>query len=138
MKGGIGQAAAQCDFLLVYFHWGTEFRHDVGDAQIEMAHAAVDFGASAVVGAHPHVLQGRETYNGAPIYYSIGNFVFDKQIPPGTDEALILHIHCRKKRNCRRPGASVVIKDCRPRLAEGPKAAEIEADLIRYSRRFEP
>jgi poly-gamma-glutamate synthesis protein (capsule biosynthesis protein) len=30
-----------------------------------------------VVGGHPHVTQGAETYQGKPIIYSLGNFVFD-------------------------------------------------------------
>lgn len=45
-----------------------------------------------VVGAHPHVLQEPEVYKGRYIYYSLGNFIFDKQIPPGTDETMILQI----------------------------------------------
>lgn len=37
----------------------------------------IDHGADAVVGGHPHVTQGAETYRGKPIIYSLGNFVFD-------------------------------------------------------------
>jgi poly-gamma-glutamate synthesis protein (capsule biosynthesis protein) len=136
MKSTVAQAAARCDFLLVCFHWGTEFRHDVSDAQIEIAHAAVDSGASAVFGTHPHVLQGKETYQGAPIYYSIGNFVFDKQLPEGTDEAVIVQLTVSKGRIISLRELPVVIEDCQPRLAEEQAAAEITENLMRYSRRF--
>ena len=34
-----------------------------------------------VIGSHPHVLQGIEYYNGCPIVYSLGNFVFGSSIP---------------------------------------------------------
>jgi poly-gamma-glutamate synthesis protein (capsule biosynthesis protein) len=138
MRNDITDAAEQCDFLIVYFHWGIEYRHDVSDAQIEIAHAAVDSGASAVVGTHPHVLQGRETYNGAPIYYSIGNFVFDKQIPEGTDEALIVQFTVSKNGIVAISELPVVIRDCQPLIADGQKASDIETNMIRYSRRFEP
>lgn len=138
LRSEVTNAAAECDFLMVYFHWGTEYRHDVSDLQIEIAHAAVDSGASAVVGSHPHVLQGIETYKGVPIYYSIGNFVFDKQIPEGTDEAVILQFTVGKKGIAAVNALPVVIKDCQPKLAEAQKADEIKANLIRYSRRFEP
>lgn len=37
----------------------------------------IDAGASAVIGAHPHVTQGAEMYRGKPLVYSLGNFVFD-------------------------------------------------------------
>lgn len=136
MQSEITQASEQCDFLIVYFHWGTEYRHDVGDSQIEIAHAAVDSGASAVVGTHPHVLQGRETYKGVPIYYSVGNFVFDKQIPEGTDEALILQLTIHKDGIVAVDELPILIKDCQPHPADGEKAAQIEANLVRYSRRF--
>ncbi len=136
MRGAVASAAAQCDFLLVYFHWGTEYRHDVGEAQIETAHAAVDSGASAVIGTHPHVLQGRETYKGAPIYYSIGNFVFDKQIPDGTDEAIIVQFTVGKDGIIGTNELPVVIEACQPLLAGDQRAAEIETALIRFSRRF--
>lgn len=36
----------------------------------------VDLGADAVIAHHPHCTQGIETYCGAPIFYSIGNFYF--------------------------------------------------------------
>jgi len=39
----------------------------------------VDAGASAVIGTHPHVPQGYEIYKGGPIFYSLGNFVFDQR-----------------------------------------------------------
>lgn len=39
----------------------------------------VDMGASAVICHHPHMVQGVEVHNGAPIFYSLGNFIFDKQ-----------------------------------------------------------
>jgi poly-gamma-glutamate synthesis protein (capsule biosynthesis protein) len=122
--------------LIVCFHWGAEYRHDVSDMQVEIAHAAVDCGADAVIGTHPHVLQGRETYRGAPIYYSVGNFVFDKQIPEGTEVALIVQLTVCKNGVVSTDELPVVIDHCQPRLAEGQEADDIKADLIRYSRRF--
>ena len=37
----------------------------------KLYHFLVDIGADAVIGHHPHVVQGYEEYNGKPIYYSI-------------------------------------------------------------------
>lgn len=85
-------AAAECDFLIVYFHWGIEYQPYKSDTQELIAKKAIDSGADFVVGAHPHVLQEPELYKDKYIYYSLGNFIFDKQIPPGTDETLILQL----------------------------------------------
>jgi poly-gamma-glutamate synthesis protein (capsule biosynthesis protein) len=41
----------------------------------------IDAGADLVIGAHPHVLQGIEYYQGKPIIYSLGNFIFGSSIP---------------------------------------------------------
>ena len=37
----------------------------------------VKAGADVVVGGHPHITQGVDSYKGKPIVYSLGNFVFD-------------------------------------------------------------
>lgn len=90
MEQEIGEL--DCDFKIVYFHWGIEYQPYKSDMQEQIARKAIDSGADFVVGAHPHVLQRAETYQGKHIYYSLGNFVFDRQVPPGTDESMILQL----------------------------------------------
>ena len=65
------------DFLIVYPHWGWEYQKIASERQVRMAHLMIDSGADAVVGGHPHVTQNIEIYQGKPIFYSLGNFVFD-------------------------------------------------------------
>jgi len=64
------------DHVVPYFHWGHEGSYEVRDYQIELAHFCADLGCKAVLGAHPHRLQGIEVYRGVPIFYSLGNFVY--------------------------------------------------------------
>jgi hypothetical protein len=71
----------QVDYVVVYMHWGEERAVQPNSVQTDMGHALIDAGADLVVGAHPHVLQGIEYYNGKPIVYSLGNFVFGSSIP---------------------------------------------------------
>ena len=76
----IQKAKENCDFLTVYVHWGIE-RNTMPEAyQKQLAHAYIDAGADLVIGAHPHVLQGIEAYNGKLIFYSLGNFIFNQSI----------------------------------------------------------
>lgn len=63
--------------IVVFAHWGDEYA-PVNEGQKEAARAFVDAGADLVVGAHPHVIQEPETYRETPIYYSLGNFMFDQ------------------------------------------------------------
>ncbi|UHA72823.1 CapA family protein [Paenibacillus sp. 481] len=65
-----------CDYLLVYMHWGVEKKNRPEPWQRTYAREIIDAGADAIVSSHVHVLQGFEYYKGKPIAYSIGNFLF--------------------------------------------------------------
>ncbi len=65
------------DVVVVSMHTGTEYQEAPTELQVASAHAAIDAGASLVLGSHPHVLQGIERYRGGLIVYSLGNLVFD-------------------------------------------------------------
>ncbi len=80
----IAQARSQCDYLVVYVHWGVERETEPKDYQRTMGRQYLDAGADLVIGSHPHVLQEIEMYDGKPIVYSLGNFVFGSSIPKTT------------------------------------------------------
>ena len=63
------------DHVIVSPHWGMERFRIPSLIQIEQARDFVDAGASMIIGHHPHVLQGMEFYQKAPIAYSLGNFI---------------------------------------------------------------
>ncbi len=77
----IQEAKEQCDYLVVYVHWGVERETTPKEYQRVMGRQYIDAGADLVVGSHPHVLQPVEYYNGKPIVHSLGNFVFGSSIP---------------------------------------------------------
>jgi poly-gamma-glutamate synthesis protein (capsule biosynthesis protein) len=76
MEQDLERLLPSVDAAIPFFHWGHEGSTEVRDYQIELAHRAVDLGCRAVLGAHPHRFQGVEDYRGAPVLYSLGNFVF--------------------------------------------------------------
>src|SRR5690606_325445 len=73
----VRRAREQADFVAVSFHWGVEYSHRGTERQRSLARAAVEAGADAVVGHHPHVLQAWARAGDAVVPYSLGNFVFD-------------------------------------------------------------
>ncbi len=68
----------QVDLLAISLHWGVEDSFKVPVEQVEFAHLLIDDGADMILGHHPHRVQGIEIYNGKPIFYSLGNFLFDQ------------------------------------------------------------
>jgi poly-gamma-glutamate synthesis protein (capsule biosynthesis protein) len=66
------------DLIIAYMHYGNEYSTSPNENQIKMSHELIDYGADVVIGSHPHVPQGIEMYNGKPIFYSLGNFIFDQ------------------------------------------------------------
>lgn len=66
----------KADVVIPVMHWGWE--EPIANArQRELARLMIDAGADAVIGGHPHRVQDTEQYKGKPIFYSLGNFVFD-------------------------------------------------------------
>jgi poly-gamma-glutamate synthesis protein (capsule biosynthesis protein) len=84
--------AAGADVVVVFPHWGIEYRATPSDTQRRMGHAAIDAGADLVIGNHPHWAEGMEVYKGKPIWYALGNFVFDQTWSDYTMEGLTLEL----------------------------------------------
>ncbi|MDI3281201.1 MAG: CapA family protein, partial [Bacillota bacterium] len=85
-------ARRQADLVVVYLHWGEEYRSSPTPEQVRLGRALIDAGADLVIGSHPHVLQGLEVYGRGVIAYSLGNFVMDQteELHPAAVESLIL------------------------------------------------
>ena len=76
LNAAIKEAHQTYDHVIVFVHWGIERNETPEDYQRSLAKGYIDAGADLVVGCHPHVLQGFEYYNGVPIIYSLGNYLF--------------------------------------------------------------
>lgn len=75
----ITQTKQECDFLVVFIHWGTESTDVLDWAQPYQADLITKAGADIIVGGHPHVLQGLDIVNGIPVIYSLGNYWFNSK-----------------------------------------------------------
>ena len=74
----IQSARLLASVVIVQFHWGNEYQSTPTALQVRLGRAAIDAGASLVVGHHPHVIQTIEVYRNRLIVYSLGNFLFDQ------------------------------------------------------------
>lgn len=98
MKRDIEEAKKRADIVVVSFHWGDEYETKHNRMQERIAHAAIDVGATLIIGHHPHVVQEVEEYGGGYIAYSLGNFIFDQNFSPDTSKGLLLEVKIDNKK----------------------------------------
>lgn len=99
MSDLVDKAASSSDSVIVNVHWGTEYEHRFDSRQQELAHGFIDKGADIIIGHHPHVVQGMEVYKNSPVFYSLGNFVFDQYFSRETQEGLGVGIHLGEEKD---------------------------------------
>lgn len=75
----IADAKLKVEYLFVLPHDGIEYIDIPMPETIARYRDFIDWGADAVIGTHPHCPQGWETYKGKPIFYSLGNFLFNSK-----------------------------------------------------------
>lgn len=74
------EAKKRCDYLFVMVHAGVEYMSVPLPEWRDRYRQLIDVGVDAVIATHPHVPQGVEYYKGKIIFYSLGNFCFDKGV----------------------------------------------------------
>jgi poly-gamma-glutamate synthesis protein (capsule biosynthesis protein) len=80
------------EVVIVFPHWGTEYDPTPFANQRKLAQAAIDAGADLVIGNHAHWAGAVEVYKGKPIWYALGNFVFDQTWSIPTMEGITLEL----------------------------------------------
>lgn len=88
VKKLIQQGREKANFVVVNIHWGQEYKEVSNTRQRDLAHDMIDAGADTIIGHHPHVVQEMEIYKNRPIFYSLGNFVFDQYFSIPTQQSL--------------------------------------------------
>lgn len=132
--------------VIVSFHWGVEAFYATHPDQVRLGRAAIDAGAALVLGHHPHVLQGIETYQGRHIVYSMGNFVFGANSQPKDMDSIIyqerFHIAAGKVASVENSVIPIRISsvtnrnDFRPVLLDGEEARRVKAKVDDLSQKL--
>ena len=88
----VKSAASEADVVVVFAHGGIEYVPFPPVTRRRQLRRIAAAGADVVVGHHPHVAQGWERFDGVPVFYSLGNFLFEQSTRPSTREGLALEI----------------------------------------------
>lgn len=87
----IAEARGAGEMPIVFAHWGDEYASTT-PLQRELAQSFADAGAVFIVGAHPHVVQEHAWIDGVPVYYSLGNMIFDQYWMEAVRRGLLLRV----------------------------------------------
>ncbi len=117
VKEDVKKLKGKVDFLIVSFHWGNEEEISPQEYQRNLAHLAIDQGADIILGHHPHILSGIETYRNGIIIYSLGNFAFGSYSEKARESAIFRFILTQKRREDRRTAEEIT-----PRLGVSKSA----------------
>ncbi len=83
-------ANRESDLQVVYVHWGEEYALRQNSNQRSVATKYIEYGADLIIGHHPHVVQGIEVIEGVPVFYSLGNYIFDQYFSKDVQEGLVV------------------------------------------------
>ena len=130
--------------IIAYYHWGREYGFIPDKYERDVAHFSIDNGADLVLGSHPHVIRGIESYKGKNIVYSLGNFCFGANRNPADRHTFIYQYTFTFDDGVLMDGGEIniipaVISSARsynnyqPRLAEGEEAERILRRIDEYS-----
>ncbi len=88
----VAEMRPRCDYFVATMHAGEEYQPTFTTLQKTAAHAFIDAGVDVVIGTHPHVVEPLELYKGKPIFYSLGNFLFDQDFSWATMHGLTVRV----------------------------------------------
>jgi poly-gamma-glutamate synthesis protein (capsule biosynthesis protein) len=88
----VRESKPKVDVLIVGVHWGNEYHSEPTGFQKEWGKKLVESGADVVSGHGPHCVIDKEYVNGKPVYYSLGNFVFDQMWSEETRSGLAIKL----------------------------------------------
>lgn len=129
----VRQAKDEADLVVVMVHWGVERAEEPEPYQVKKGREFIDAGADLVIGSHPHVLQGLESYGGKWIAYSLGNFIFTVNPGAETRQSAMLQADCRADGDCRLMLVPVVTGPGQPRYPDDETKRAILAKMDRLS-----
>ncbi|MCA9362389.1 CapA family protein [Candidatus Kaiserbacteria bacterium] len=92
LKELFSYAASESTFQVVYVHWGEEYNDTNSKAQRMLAERLVAVGADLIIGHHPHVVQNVDLIDGVPIFYSLGNYIFDQYFATDVQIGLVVQL----------------------------------------------
>lgn len=89
----VKELSNQGNFVIVVPHWGDEYSTKASEKMKAQARELIAAGANAIIGSHSHVIGEMEWIGAVPVYYSLGNLLFDQYFSAETMAGELVDIH---------------------------------------------
>jgi poly-gamma-glutamate capsule biosynthesis protein CapA/YwtB (metallophosphatase superfamily) len=88
----ISSSKQEVDILILGVHWGVEYTQNPQKYQKEWASKMIGSGADVISGHHPHWVQEYGSIENKPVFYSLGNFIFDQMWSEETKKGIVVEL----------------------------------------------
>ncbi|HEY5374607.1 MAG TPA: CapA family protein [Polyangiaceae bacterium] len=128
LRVALVKARAESDFVIVSYHGGEEYTDIPLPKTRAFISDVMSLGVDVVIGHHPHVPQGVGWYGGRPVFYSLGNFVFDgRPTLPWTRTSFIAKLRFQRGQALSVAACPVLIDGFEPRALTASDSASRRA-----------
>jgi hypothetical protein len=95
-------ARLQADHVMVIIHGGLELTHCPSPESVKLLRFIAEQNVTAVIRHHSHFVQGYESWKGVPIFYGLGNMLFDLEtrMDAGWYQGLLVKLNISSKNKC--------------------------------------
>lgn len=127
----VRQARLKADHLILIIHGGLELTHCPSPESVKILRFLAEQNVTAIIRHHAHYVQGYEVWQGVPIFYGLGNMLFDVDPPMAPDwyEGLLVRLHIAPGNSCR--AECIPIRQCDPMPCVAPLEGEAKAQAHR-------
>jgi poly-gamma-glutamate synthesis protein (capsule biosynthesis protein) len=119
-------------FIVISLHWGHEYHEKAWEYQRKMAIKLIQAGADALIGHHPHIVQNIEFILNKPVFYSVGNFIFD-QNRKNTNKGIAVILTFDEKENPIFRIKPFLIKNTIPTEMNEEESSNFRTEILRIS-----
>jgi poly-gamma-glutamate capsule biosynthesis protein CapA/YwtB (metallophosphatase superfamily) len=92
LREAVNAAKEISDVVIFLPHWGADYPTTLNEDQRDFSKIAVEAGVDLIIGNHPHYLQGMQSIQGIPVFYSLGSFVFDQTQEIERQQGLVVRV----------------------------------------------
>ncbi len=138
IAAAVSTAKNNSDFVIVFPHWGEEYKENPTTFETNTQKILLDSGADLILGNHPHIIQPLAINGNRLTVFAHGNFIFDQEWSPETKKGVLMKFYIYKGKIIDGEVMPIIIHDYgQPQMASGEEKDVMLKNLYRLSRIYQ-